>query len=80
MVTASWALATSYGGGRLLPQTISHRGFKAEHPENTMSSFIGAIEVGTHAIETDIHLTKDDIVVLSHVNPSHLLGTSLTDF
>lgn len=52
--------------GRRLPQTISHRGYKAKHAENTMASFRGAIAVGTHAIETDIHLSKDDVVVLSH--------------
>ena len=33
-----------------------------------MSSFRGAVEVGAHAIETDIHLSKDGIVVLSHVS------------
>jgi glycerophosphoryl diester phosphodiesterase len=49
-----------------LPQAIAHRGFKAEHPENTMASFKGAVNVGAHAIETDIHLTKDGVVVLSH--------------
>ena len=32
-----------------------------------MKAFQGAVEVGTHALETDIHLTKDGIVVLSHV-------------
>ena len=32
-----------------------------------MGAFKGAIEVGTDAIETDIHLTKDGVVVLSHV-------------
>ena len=31
-----------------------------------MGAFKGAAEVGTHAIETDVHLTKDDVVVLSH--------------
>jgi glycerophosphoryl diester phosphodiesterase len=36
-------------------------------PENTMGAFKGAVEVGAEAIETDIHLTKDDVVVLSHV-------------
>lgn len=34
-----------------------------------MGAFKGAVEVGTHAIETDVHLTKDDVVVLSHVSP-----------
>jgi glycerophosphoryl diester phosphodiesterase len=33
-----------------------------------MNSFKGAVEVGAHAIETDIHLSKDDVVVLSHVS------------
>lgn len=31
-----------------------------------MAAFAGAIEVGAHAIETDIHLSRDDVVVLSH--------------
>lgn len=32
-----------------------------------MGAFRGAVEVGTHAIETDVHLSKDGVVVLSHV-------------
>ncbi|KIW22166.1 hypothetical protein, variant 2 [Cladophialophora immunda] len=63
---ASWTWAKPYNGKRPLPQTIAHRGFKAEHPENTMNAFRGAVEVGAHALETDIHLSKDDVVVLSH--------------
>lgn len=34
-----------------------------------MGAFKGAVEVGAHAIETDIHLSKDGVVVLSHVRP-----------
>ncbi|KAF9637815.1 Glycerophosphoryl diester phosphodiesterase [Lasiodiplodia theobromae] len=49
-----------------LPQTIAHRGYKAKFPENTMGAFKGAVEVGAHAIETDVHLTKDGVVVLNH--------------
>ncbi|EPE29484.1 PLC-like phosphodiesterase [Glarea lozoyensis ATCC 20868] len=48
------------------PQAIAHRGYKAAHPENTMGAFVGAVEVGAHAIETDVHLSKDGVVVLSH--------------
>src|SRR5690242_13566704 len=52
---------------RRLPQCIAHRGYKAENPENTMQAFKAAVEKGrAHAIETDIHLTKDNVVVLSH--------------
>ncbi|OCL06425.1 tubulin-domain-containing protein [Glonium stellatum] len=52
--------------GRRLPQAIAHRGYKAKFPENTMGAFKGAVEVGAHALETDIHLSKDGVVVLSH--------------
>jgi phosphatidylglycerol phospholipase C len=49
------------------PQAIAHRGYKAAHPENTMDAFMGAVESGAHGIETDLHLSKDGVVVLSHV-------------
>lgn len=32
-----------------------------------MAAFRGAVEAGVHAIETDVHLTRDGVVVLSHV-------------
>lgn len=31
-----------------------------------MAAFAAAFAVGAHAIETDLHLTKDKVVVLSH--------------
>ncbi|KAL8906094.1 MAG: hypothetical protein Q9207_002226 [Kuettlingeria erythrocarpa] len=62
----SWTLAKKRENGGKLPQTIAHRGYKDQHPENTMGAFRGAVEVGAHAIETDLHLTKDNVVVLSH--------------
>jgi len=49
------------------PQAIAHRGHCAEYPENTMSAFTAAVKAGAHAIETDMHLSKDGVVVLSHV-------------
>ncbi|KAK5695292.1 hypothetical protein LTR97_008798 [Elasticomyces elasticus] len=51
---------------RKMPQCIAHRGYKAKFPENTMASFKGAVAAGAHALETDVHITKDDVVVLSH--------------
>lgn len=50
-----------------MPQCIAHRGYKAKHPENTMAAFRGAVDAGVHAVETDVQITKDDVVVLSHV-------------
>lgn len=48
---------------------MAHRGYKASFPENTMGAFRGAVEVGAHAIETDVHLSKDGVVVIAHVCP-----------
>ncbi|KAI1133463.1 PLC-like phosphodiesterase [Nemania abortiva] len=53
-------------GRRAVPQTIGHRGFKAAAPENTMAAFKAAAEAGVEAIETDLHLTRDGVVVLCH--------------
>ncbi|SMR45460.1 unnamed protein product [Zymoseptoria tritici ST99CH_3D1] len=49
-----------------LPQIIAHRGYKSKFPENSLLAFSQAILAGSHALETDIHLTADNIVVLSH--------------
>ena len=54
--------------GNRRPQAIAHRGYKAKFPENTMGAFKGAVDVGAEAVETDIHLSKDGVVVLSHVS------------
>jgi glycerophosphoryl diester phosphodiesterase len=51
-----------------LPQNIGHRGYKAAFPENTMAAFHGAVVAGAHALETDLHLSRDGVVVLSHVS------------
>lgn len=50
-----------------MPQLISHRGYTANYPENTIRAFEDAVEAGAHALEADVHLTKDGMVVLSHV-------------
>lgn len=64
---AGWTFARKRPNGGKLPQSIAHRGYKAKHPENTMGAFKGAVDVGANAIETDVHLSKDGVVVLSHV-------------
>ena len=32
-----------------------------------MAAFAAAAKCGAHAIETDVHMTKDEVLVLSHV-------------
>ncbi|KAK8162471.1 PLC-like phosphodiesterase [Phyllosticta citrichinensis] len=63
---ADFALARRDKHGRKVPQAIAHRGYKAKFPENSMAAFVGAVEAGAQAIETDVHLSKDGVVVLSH--------------
>ncbi|MBK5202049.1 MAG: glycerophosphodiester phosphodiesterase [Spirochaetaceae bacterium] len=47
--------------------TYGHRGFSGCYPENTMISFKAAInEAHCDGIELDVHLTKDDQLVIIH--------------
>ncbi|TGA97845.1 glycerophosphodiester phosphodiesterase [Sporolactobacillus shoreae] len=45
---------------------FAHRGSKANRPENTLSAFEEAMRVGSDGIELDVHLTKDQEVVVMH--------------
>ena len=44
----------------------AHRGDSAHRAENTREAFVAAVACGCDMIETDIHLTKDDVLVLIH--------------
>lgn len=43
-----------------------HRGARGQKPENTLPSFEAAFDSGVTSVETDLHLTRDGIVVLCH--------------
>ena len=43
-----------------------HRGARGLAPENTLAGFEIALDVGVTSIETDVHLTCDDVAVLFH--------------
>jgi glycerophosphoryl diester phosphodiesterase len=47
-------------------QNCAHRGASGDYPENTMLAFEKAIEMGCDGIETDVHLSKDGVLVLIH--------------
>ncbi|KAK2789710.1 hypothetical protein FQN53_001467 [Emmonsiellopsis sp. PD_33] len=64
---ATWTSPHQHKDGTpAVPFTIAHRGFKSRYPENTMSAFVHAINVGAQALEADMHLSKDGVVVISH--------------
>lgn len=48
------------------PLIIAHRGASAYAPENTLSAFEKAIQMGVLVIETDVHQTKDSVIVIMH--------------
>jgi glycerophosphoryl diester phosphodiesterase len=43
-----------------------HRGARARRPENTLPAFEYAIERGVDALEMDMAVTKDNVIVISH--------------
>jgi len=66
ILAASLALANDI-------QIIGHRGAAGLMPENTLSGFKKALEIGVDAVELDAHLTSDNVVVVTHdyrLNPA----------
>lgn len=45
---------------------IGHRGYSSKYMENTEQAFIAAAKHGSRGIETDVRITKDGKLVLSH--------------
>jgi glycerophosphoryl diester phosphodiesterase len=43
-----------------------HRGTRGLAPENTLAAFRKALEIGVTTLETDMTVTKDDVIVISH--------------
>lgn len=51
------------------PSTIAiqgHRGARAREPENTLPAFRHALAVGADVLELDLHVTRDDVLVVWH--------------
>jgi glycerophosphoryl diester phosphodiesterase len=63
-------------------ERVAHRGMPRERVENTLPGFLLAVERGADAIELDVHVTRDGVVVVHHdpVVQSHSIAeTSWTD-
>lgn len=58
------------------PLVIAHRGSSGERPENTLSAFERAVEQSADMIETDLHLSRDGVVVIHHDSDLERLGVS----
>ncbi len=48
------------------PILVSHRGYQINHIENSLGAAIDAEKLGAEFIELDIHVTKNNVVVVNH--------------
>jgi len=70
-------LAIGSGHGASAFDLQGHRGARGLAPENTLAGFAKALEIGVTTIETDLAVTKDGTIVLSHdpvLNPDIVRG------
>jgi glycerophosphoryl diester phosphodiesterase len=52
--------------GHVPPITFAHRGARSEAPENTLAAFESAVALGYRYLETDVHLTRDGVLLAFH--------------
>jgi glycerophosphoryl diester phosphodiesterase len=48
------------------PLLFAHRGGSLSWPENTLVAFQGALAAGVDYLETDLHMTRDGVIVVFH--------------
>lgn len=48
------------------PKIIAHRGFSGAAPENTLSAFQKALDIGADYFELDVHISADDSLIVIH--------------
>jgi glycerophosphoryl diester phosphodiesterase len=75
VTTRDLPVRTRQRRGALPVELHGHRGARGSWPENTLPGFAAALAEGATAIEMDVALTADGVVVLSH---DPILDPSLT--
>lgn len=66
LVSATLALLTAGATAQTAPLVAAHRGGAALWPENSLLAFRNALALGVDVLELDVHLTRDDEVVVLH--------------
>jgi glycerophosphoryl diester phosphodiesterase len=70
-------LAAGWGGSAQAFDLQGHRGARGLAPENTLAAFAKALEIGVTTLETDLAVTRDSVIVISHdpvLNPDIVRG------
>lgn len=65
MMDVETALEEGASGARMF-DVQGHRGARGLLPENTIAGFLRALELGVNTLETDVVITRENEVVLSH--------------
>jgi len=71
------ALSLATAGSAAAFDLEAHRGGRGLAPENTLAAFRNALVIGVTTLETDLAVTRDDVLVLSHdpfLNPALVRG------
>lgn len=66
MTAMNWSQFRATRKQRTRPLVVAHRGTPDVQPENTLPSFQLALAQGADVLETDLHFTRDDQIVLFH--------------
>lgn len=75
--TCALVVGVLAGGSASAFDLEGHRGTRGLAPENTLAAFRRALQIGVNTIETDMAVTKDGVIVLSHepfLNPDLVRG------
>ena len=75
--TCALVVGVLAGGSAPAFDLEGHRGTRGLAPENTLAAFRRALQIGVSTIETDMAVTKDGVIVLSHepfLNPDLVRG------
>ena len=64
--TAPYLRNTAGGDLAGFPLAFSHRGFAPQGGENTLKAFSAAWDLGFGYLETDVHATRDGVLVVFH--------------
>src|SRR5437868_8899934 len=59
-------MSLALGSAQTHVKVHGHRGARALRPENTLPAFEYAIAAGVDALELDMAVTKDNVIVVSH--------------